>query len=81
MRNTFVDAKSQQRPEDRWFVTGLPSRGIVTLKVCVSETRAARDEMMDVAGFAVKAETARRFCDSFVQHLEVNFGIYFNISL
>jgi hypothetical protein len=35
-RKTFVEAKSQQRPEDRWFVMGAPSKGILTLKICWS---------------------------------------------
>jgi hypothetical protein len=39
-RKTFVEAKSQQRPEERWFVIGAPSKGILMLKMCWSLDRA-----------------------------------------
>jgi hypothetical protein len=35
-RKTLVEAKSQQRPDRRWFVTGAPSNGMRVLKVWVS---------------------------------------------
>lgn len=31
-----MDAKSQQRPEERWLVMGAPSNGIFMLKICWS---------------------------------------------
>lgn len=61
-RKTFVDANSQHRPEERWLVTGAPSKGILTLKVCASSILAERELRIDVAAFDVRAERARRFC-------------------
>jgi hypothetical protein len=77
-RNTFVEAKSQQRPDERWFVMGAPSRGILMLKVWVSATAAAWFVRMDWRGFAERAATARRFfglassfsCQSFAWEME-----------
>lgn len=39
-RKTLVEAKSQQRPDERWLVTGAPSKGIERLKIWVSLTAA-----------------------------------------
>lgn len=41
-RKTLVEAKSQHRPEDRWFVMGPPSSGIWTLNTCWSAILVAR---------------------------------------
>lgn len=60
-RKTFVDANSQHRPDERWLVTGAPSKGILTLKVCASSILAERELRIDVAAFDVSAERARRF--------------------
>jgi hypothetical protein len=63
-RNTFVDAKIQHRPDERWFVTGEPSKGILTLKVCVS-LRTAEGLSRIVRGLLVEsAENASRFLGS-----------------
>jgi hypothetical protein len=61
MRNTLVEAKSQQRPEEAWFVTGEPSKGIWMLKVCVSAIAAARADRTALAGLELRAARASRF--------------------
>lgn len=61
MRKTLVEAKSQHRPDEAWFVIGEPSVGILTLNWCVSDMMAARDERIAVAGFELRASRARRF--------------------
>lgn len=54
----FVEAKSQQRPEEPWSVMGPPSRGMRTLKTWGSGVWAA-GEARTVSGFAVlRAESA-----------------------
>jgi hypothetical protein len=54
----LVDAKSQHRPLDRWFVMGPPSKGIWTLKTCWSAISAVR-EVSTSRGLAVlRAEMA-----------------------
>ena len=63
-RNTFVEAKIQHLPLERWFVTGLPSNGILRLKICVSLS-IAEGFSSTFAGFCVdRAERARRFFGS-----------------
>lgn len=62
MRKTFVEANSQHRPDDAWFVIGEPSVGILMLNLWVSEIVAAREERTEVAGFELRARRASRFC-------------------
>lgn len=62
MRNTFVEAKSQHRPDEAWLVIGEPSVGILMLNCWVSEMVAAREDKTAVAGFELRARRARRFC-------------------
>jgi hypothetical protein len=61
MRKTFVEAKSQHLPDDAWFVTGEPSKGIFMLKFWVSAIVADREERMEFTGFELRAARARRF--------------------
>lgn len=60
-RNKLVAAKSQHLPDERWFVTGEPSKGIFTLKVCVSAIVVEGERMMEVAALVERAERASRF--------------------
>lgn len=64
MRKTFVDAKSQHRPEEAWFVMGEPSRGILMLNLWVSAMVAEREERMALAGLELRAARARRFFEN-----------------
>lgn len=51
-------AKSQHRPEDRWFVMGAPSNGMRMLNTCWSAILADR-EVRTSRGFAeLRAERA-----------------------
>lgn len=68
-RKTLVEAKSQHRPEERWFVIGAPSKGILTLKVCVSASTADGFMRTDVAAFVERAEIARRFYEHGVRNI------------
>jgi hypothetical protein len=56
-----VDAKIQHLPEDRWFVTGEPSVGIMVLKFWVSLMTAGRVVRTDPRELEDRAERARRF--------------------
>jgi hypothetical protein len=62
MRKTFVEAKSQHRPEEAWLVMGKPSVGIFILKFWVSAMVAEREERTALAEFELRAARARRFC-------------------
>jgi hypothetical protein len=53
-----VDAKSQQRPEDRWFVMGAPSKGIFTLKICWSLICVERERRTVLGSAEERAESA-----------------------
>lgn len=84
-RKIFVEANSQQRPEERWLVIGEPSRGILMLKVCVSLMAVEREVMMEDVGFEESAASARRFfavaisfiLDVMALHTGINyFGIF-----
>jgi hypothetical protein len=66
MRKTFVVANSQHLPEDLWFVTGVPSWGILMLKFCVSEITVDRCVRTDASAFDDKADIANRFCEVLV---------------
>jgi hypothetical protein len=63
-RKTLVDAKSQQRPEERWFVIGWPSRGILMLKIWVSVRRVGWFRRRVVKGVVARVVIARRFFGS-----------------
>jgi hypothetical protein len=63
-RNTFVAANSQHRPEEAWFVTGVPSSGILILNFCSSEMTADRFWRTALAEFELRAARARRFLAS-----------------
>lgn len=57
-RKMLVEAKSQQRPEERWLVMGPPSKGILTLKIWGLE-RVVSVDVRIVLGLALlKAESA-----------------------
>jgi hypothetical protein len=58
----LVEANSQHRPDEAWFVIGAPSVGILMLNWWVSEMVAAREERTAVAGFELSARRASRFC-------------------
>jgi hypothetical protein len=60
-RKTLVDAKSQHLPDEAWFVTGEPSRGILMLNFWVSAMTADRDESTALAELELRAARARRF--------------------
>jgi hypothetical protein len=60
-RNTFVDANSQQRPDEAWLVIGEPSSGIFMLNFCVSEIAADREDRTAFAELELRAARARRF--------------------
>ena len=60
-RNTLVAANSQQRPEERWFVIGEPSSGILMLKFWVSAIMADRWVRIALGSFELKADRAKRF--------------------
>lgn len=62
IRNIFVDAKSQHRPEDGWFVIGAPSIGTLMLKTWVSDLMADLLERTSAYEAPAKLEIARRFC-------------------
>ena len=61
-RSTLVAANSQHLPEDRWFVMGLPSMLIFTLKLCVSDILDGRCVRIVFTSFEDNADRARRFC-------------------
>jgi hypothetical protein len=60
-RKTFVDANSQHLPEEAWLVIGDPSSGILMLNFWVSEMVAEREDRTLLAGFELRAASARRF--------------------
>jgi hypothetical protein len=60
-RKTFVEANSQHLPEEAWFVIGDPSSGILMLNFWVSEMVAEREDRTLLAGFELRAASARRF--------------------
>ena len=61
MRKTFVLAKSQQRPLDRWLVMGAPSKGIFTLKICWSFICVERERRTVFGSVDERAESASLF--------------------
>ena len=63
-RKTFVEAKIQHLPEERWLVMGAPSNGMARLNVWTS-LRMADDFSSTLAGLSVaSAQRARRFLGS-----------------
>jgi hypothetical protein len=56
-----VEAKSQHRPEERWFVIGVPSKGMRTLKVWVSWIVVGLEVRMEVGWLVARAEMASLF--------------------
>ena len=58
-----MEAKSQQRPEERWLVMGAPSNGILTLKMCVSLICVEREERTVLGSAEERAESASLFPD------------------
>jgi hypothetical protein len=56
-----VEANSQHRPEEAWFVIGEPSVGILMLNIWVSWIVADREDRTALAELELRAARARRF--------------------